>query len=157
VTTLYDELDGSYAEPWRATARDKIIGRIVRQAMIHGGHGSYPSVTLEVTQKSTEGGGKLIPLGDRRTVHALWSVLQRELAAIEPEIGQEIGIGYSGERTGSKASYRHYVVRRADANGSEEVNWTQYRALGGGDDRERPGASAPPTDEQPSSDPSSGW
>ena len=65
----------------------------------------------------------------RGTVVGIHRQLAGKLAAIEPKVGDVIGVKYVGEPLGSARAKRYRVDRTADGGGepSAEVNWSDYR------------------------------
>lgn len=127
-----DPLDREYAPGWRPAEGEIVRGTVVgvdlgsRDLDYGGGH--YPIVTLRLAS------GFAATLKDGTTseevaLHAIHRQLAGKLAAIEPKVGDVIGVKYVGEPLGSARAKRYRVDRTSSGDGepSAEVNWSDYR------------------------------
>ena len=87
-----------------------ITGRLLDVRTVEGAYGAYPLLELE----QDDGLGV--------DVHAFRDVLQSELAACAPQLGDRITIIYQGK---TAKGYYLYRVKRADGM-SRPVNWAQF-------------------------------
>lgn len=80
-------MDLTYAEGWRPTEGDTVVGKVTDLAMGASQFGRYPIVTI-----APDGGG------DAVAVHAFHVGLKNRLAELRPQVGERIGIKYVGKR-----------------------------------------------------------
>lgn len=127
-----DPLDREYAPGWRPAEGEIVRGTVVeidngsRDADYGGGH--YPIVTIRLADgfaATTKDG----TTSEEVALHAIHRQLAGKLAAIEPKVGDVIGVKYVGEPLGSARAKRYRVDRTVDGGGesSAEVNWSEYR------------------------------
>lgn len=127
-----DPLDREYAPGWRPAEGEIVRGTVVGVDLGSRDHdyggGRYPIVTLRLAP------GFAATIKDGTTseevaLHAIHSQLAGKLAAIEPKIGDAIGVKYVGEPLGSARAKRYRVDRSTDGGGapSAEVAWAEFR------------------------------
>ena len=93
-----DEKAGDFAEAWRPSEGDSVIGEVIRTDRRDGGHGTYLIVTLQTDQ------GEI-------AIHAFHEVLKREFEERAPQIGELIAVKYLGEKQGRAGNrYHAYTV-----------------------------------------------
>ncbi len=136
------QLADSYAEAWRfETDGATIIGTVVGFSEWDAGWGPYPILTLRLAD------------GSERALHAQREVLQRELAAVRPQIGERIGVKWLGQPDGK--SYHRFQVR-VDRPEGTTADWSRY-VPGVEEPPPRPVASTAPPAGDPGPEPGSRW
>ncbi len=128
--TLQDRLDDAFAEAWRPSLGDKLVGVVTGIDVRHSDYGDpYPIVTVQRDD------------GTEAAFHGFHTVARRELAKQKPQIGDEIGIAYLGKGEPTKpgvsgAELYRIIVERAEP---QPINWD---ALADVDDADTPAAPA---------------
>ncbi len=109
-----DRLD-SFPEPWKPKAGDKLVGQIIGLDAREMEYGEYPIVTV-MTEKGAE-----------ISFHAYHTVARNELAKLEPDIGETIGIKYFGKADG--ATYERYRILMLDRDAvqTKKPDWKAMR------------------------------
>jgi hypothetical protein len=144
-----DPLDRDYAPGWQPKPDDKVRGVVVDIDETTGKFGGkYPVVTLRLapgySAKTKEG-----TVTDEVAVHAFHAALHGRLAALEPKVGDAVGIKFLGGPLEGARSYRYLVDKYHDGDGepSAAVNWDDYMFP---EDRPLP---APPKSDVPAEEP----
>ncbi len=89
--SLEDRL-GTFAEAWKPSKGDKLIGVVIDIDMRESDYGEpYPIVTVERDD------------GTEVAFHGFHTVARRELKKKQPQVGDRIGIGYHGRGEAAKA------------------------------------------------------
>jgi hypothetical protein len=109
TTNIGDALDRDFAQAWRPSPGDKLVGEVVEISSREGAYGEYPIVTLRTDT------------GDW-AIHAFHEVLGNELARVAPKIGDRIGVKYSGKDP--EKGYHRYRVRRDSDNSG--FDWQKF-------------------------------
>jgi hypothetical protein len=110
VETISDSLDKDYAQAWRPSPGEKLVGAVVALNEREGPFGSYPIVTIRT------------PEGRELAAHCFHEVLASELARLAPAVGDEIGVKYLGKHP--ERGYHQYRARRV--GGDRGFNWSRY-------------------------------
>ena len=109
MASIRDQLDSpfSFAEAWRPSKGDKLVGTVTALNMRDGEYGAYPVVTIR-----EQGGGEY-------AAHAFHDVLKNELTRVRPQVGEQLGIAYDG-----KHPERGYHVYRVVSDSTPTgVDW----------------------------------
>lgn len=107
------DLDRDYAEAWRPSPGDKLVGVVVDISARDGSFGRYPIVTVRTAE------------GEELAIHAFHEVLAGELARIAPKVGDEIGVKYQGKH---ERGYHKYRATRAGS--TAEIDWSEFTGDG---------------------------
>jgi hypothetical protein len=109
--TLEDRLNAD-VEGWRPEPGDQVLGTVIGVDTREGDYGPYPYIEVEANDGSYIG------------VHGFHTVLKNELARIEPQVGDTLGIKYFGKvptKPGSKFdSFEKYRVVHERTSGARD-------------------------------------
>jgi hypothetical protein len=126
MASLEDRLDRNPIE-WRPAVGDRLVGTVTDIDTIATDYGESPLLIVETDD------------GDVYSVACWHTVLKREVAKREPQVGDRIGIKYFGVRDGQNYEYYKLVLERPSA----PPNWKAMAAQAeaehlsyGDDDRE---------------------
>ena len=112
---LAERLDRDPAEWWEHEEGDRLIGVVVDRGTRLSEFGAYEVISVEVTEASTEKGGKKIPVGEERAYHASSSIGKQDVPKLDPRIGDGFGVKYLGVPEGKDYKlYRHRLDRRSE-------------------------------------------
>lgn len=122
-SSLAARLD-SFAEAWRPTPGDKLIGPVVDldQRISAYSDDPYPIVVVMADEGSTEQGKPIEP-GAERAFHGFHTIAMNELAKQRPQVSERIGIAYHGRPEGK--SYELYRVI-VDREQTATVDWDVF-------------------------------
>jgi hypothetical protein len=109
ITSMLD----SFPEGWRPNPGDKLVGVVIGLETRAGEYGEYPIVTVRTDA------------GQDFAFHAYHTVAERELAKLQPRVGDRIGIAYHGlHLSKGYERYRIVIVRRAGEVAAEDAPTT---------------------------------
>jgi hypothetical protein len=91
--SLEERLD-SAATGWKPNPGDRLVGTVLDLDTRDGEYGEYPIVTIQTD------------LGDEIAIHGFHTVLRREFAKRQPQVGERIGVKYLGKSDRGYESYR---------------------------------------------------
>jgi hypothetical protein len=113
-TAALDRLD-SFPEPWKPSAGDKLAGEIISIDVRETEYGEYPIVTVLTND------------GRELSFHAFHTVARNEIAKLEPEVGERIGIAYHGKSADGR--YERYRVLMLDREAAkpQKPDWSRMR------------------------------
>lgn len=100
-----------YAEGWRPTEGDVLVGHVTEIAVGYSQWGQYPILTVR-----DESSDELV------AVHAFHTALSNRLRQLKPRLGERIGIQYKGQRphqTNPRQTVHVYIVRVHGRDGSD--------------------------------------
>jgi hypothetical protein len=119
-STLESRLDEPYAEAWRPAPGESLIGEVAAldtRISSYDGTTPYPVVTVRRADGTTA------------AFHGYHTVAKAELAKLEPQIGESIGIKYIGKPPGKGyEAYRIVLDRNRPA-----VDWQKMASEGSGE------------------------
>jgi hypothetical protein len=135
MTSLDEWLDAPEAEPWKPEVGDSVQGKVLEicERQNEFNPNGYPVVTIDA--------------GDRIVqVHGFHEVLGNELARLEVQVADRVGVKYLGRKDGNVGYHRYKVVK--DGVGPS-FSWDKYRPRGDDSPEADSNAAgeAPPADE----------
>jgi hypothetical protein len=114
VTIPLDRLD-SFPEAWKPDPGEKLVGKIIGLDTRETEYGEYPIVTV------------LTADGRELAFHAFHTVARNELAKLEPDIGEQIGIAYHGRAEGGNYERYRILMLDRDVAQSKRPDWKAMR------------------------------
>jgi hypothetical protein len=114
-------LDSASAPPWKASPGDKIIGSVIDRDTYEGDFGETAVLTIQVSDPASTLDGQPLETGDEYRVFGYGTVLSRDIAKYDPQIGDLVGIKFVGNAEKSRPGqqpakiYRFRVFERVGA------------------------------------------
>lgn len=116
-----ERLDSASSPAWKASTGDKIIGFVVDRDTYETDFGETDVLTIQVSDSASTLNGQPLGVGDEYRVFGYGTVLSRDFAKHDPQIGDVVGIKFVGvaekSRPGQQPAkiYRFRVFERVGA------------------------------------------
>lgn len=105
-------LDKDYAEGWRPTTGDTVIGEVTD---IDTGYSEYNQTSYPIITVKRTGSDELVAL------HCFHDVLRKRILQLQPQIGETLGVMYKGKKP-SKDGRREIAVYAVKVKGRGTTN-----------------------------------
>lgn len=111
---MTEEFDFDYAEGWKPRPGETLIGVVTEATVRQGNYEPYPLITVRQDN------------GESRAFHAFHTVAANQIAELNVQPGDRVGIKYMGKLTtkDGRGSYEGYRIRKS-GGASAGVDWSK--------------------------------